>query len=251
MATIPVTSGLQLLLDARTITGLSDGDGIAAWNDSSANGNNAAQANAANRLVYKTNIYGSNPAARCDATNKQIGGSYSSWTGGTGATILCCVSNTPTGQGASLRTFVTAATGANDTSHYLIGLGNGLEIWVNAASRISLSNVNSTQPQIVGFAVDSSQIDLLINGIFRGNVAHVFSLPSSTQNVYATGRIASGAMSGDFCKSTDFHFITAFSRRLTFTEINDVCCWMLAELGMATAGGTSRPVNPFQQQVIA
>lgn len=253
MAAIPVTSGLQLLLDARSITGLNDGDAIASWNDNSGNGNNASQSTAANRLVYKTNIYGSNPAARCDATNKQIGGSYSSWTGGTGATLFVCLSNIAANTSPNnSRWFSTAASGGNDASNYMIGLGPNYEFFVSGASRAQTTNFNNTTaPTIIGGAIDSSRLDSIINGTFRANVSHAVTLPSSTQSVFATGRIGSGAMTGDLCSLGDFHFLISYSRRLTLTEIHDVCSWMRSELGMETAGGgAARPLSPFYQGVI-
>lgn len=59
------TSGLILHLDADDLSGtLSDGDPVATWPDQSGLGNDAAQATAANRPVFKTGIINGLPAIR-------------------------------------------------------------------------------------------------------------------------------------------------------------------------------------------
>ena len=57
---------LQLWLRADTITGLSDGDPIAAWGDESGNGNDATQGTEAKQPLYKITIFNSLPIVRFD-----------------------------------------------------------------------------------------------------------------------------------------------------------------------------------------
>lgn len=59
--------GLQLWLKADAITGLSDGDALTTWADSSGNACNPTQADAALKPVYKTGILNSLPVVRFDA----------------------------------------------------------------------------------------------------------------------------------------------------------------------------------------
>lgn len=255
MAAIPVTSGLQLLLDARSITGLSDGDGVATWEDSH-NSNDASQATAGNRPIYKTNIYGTNPAVRQDTANKIMSGSFADWTGGTGATFLAVCSNFSASPPASSRYFTTAATGGTDANNYLLGVGAAVEFWVNTANRLptpltALTSAGSTAPVIFGAAVDSSRLDSIFNGVWRGNISHSFSLPSSTQNVYATGFLNAGSPSTGYSGVVDYHFLIAYSRRLTASEISQVCQWIREELGIDTASSQAKPMSPFTQTVIA
>ena len=55
-------SGLQEWLDASAISGLSDDDFVAQWDDTSGNGNHATQGTEANRPTYKTNRLNGRPA---------------------------------------------------------------------------------------------------------------------------------------------------------------------------------------------
>lgn len=248
MAAIPVTSGLQLLLDARTITGLSDGDAISVtWADQSGQGNDAAQATAANRPVYKTNIFGSNPAVRTVDSGDFLHGSFASWGAHAGMTLFICASNLAASQTVSGRFFTTAAAGQTDTGNMLFGDVSGMQLWVNGANRLPLSPsvaaVGNTQPVIIGGAYDSSVIDMLINGIWRGNHSYASGLPSSP-TLYSMGYINAGTPSTGFSCLADYHFIVVYNRRLTGLEIEDVGRWMRDELGMqsAAAGGGGIPI---------
>ena len=62
-------SGLKLWLKADAITGLSDGDPVTTWSDSSGQGNDATQSTAGQKPLYKTAIQNSLPAVRFDATD--------------------------------------------------------------------------------------------------------------------------------------------------------------------------------------
>ena len=59
-------AGLALWLKADAITGLSDGDAIGTWADSSGNGRNATQATAGAKPAYKTGIVNGQPVVRFD-----------------------------------------------------------------------------------------------------------------------------------------------------------------------------------------
>ena len=53
--TLTITNGLTLWLKADAITGLTNGQAVSAWNDSSTNGYNATQTNETRQPVYVTN----------------------------------------------------------------------------------------------------------------------------------------------------------------------------------------------------
>lgn len=251
MAAIPVTSGLQLLLDARVITGLVDGDAVTSWSDSSGNSNTASQGTAANRPIYKTNIFGTNPAVRHADSSDILSGSFSSWTSGTGATFFVVASNLPSSNTASGRYFTVATTGGLDANNYLLGVASSFEFWVNGSNRITtvpLASAGVGVPVIFGGAVDSGNIATIANGSWR-TPTHSFSLPSSTQNQYATGFINGTPTSGFSCLA-DYHFLIAYNRRLSTSEISQVCQWIREELGIDTASGSSRVIHPSFQQVI-
>jgi hypothetical protein len=250
MAAIPVTSGLQLLLDARSITSLSDGDAISAWNDDSGSANNAAQATAGNRPVYKTNIFGSNPAVRTVDSGDFLHGSFASWGTHAGMTVLVCASALPSSQTASGRFFTTAAAGQTDTANMLLGdVAASMQLWVNGGNRLpialNMASAGSTQPVIFGGAYNSTVIDMIINGVWRGGHSHGSSLPSSP-TLYSMGYINAGTPSTGFSCLADYHFFIVYNRRLTGSEIEDVLSWMREELGMQPAsggGGGARMVN--------
>ena len=80
-------AGLQLWLDASQITGLNDGDAVAAMTDYSASSGDLAQGTASKRPTYKTAIKNGLPVVRFDGVDDTLGNS--SWTaldGLTGAT---------------------------------------------------------------------------------------------------------------------------------------------------------------------
>jgi hypothetical protein len=69
---IPPRANLALWLRADAITGLNDTDPVATWPDSSGNSNDATQAVAANRPLYRTNIINGLPVVRFDAANDHM-----------------------------------------------------------------------------------------------------------------------------------------------------------------------------------
>lgn len=67
----PSGAGATLVLDARFISGLNDGDAVSTWTDRSGAGNNATQGTALNRPLYRTGANGinRNPAVFFDGSN--------------------------------------------------------------------------------------------------------------------------------------------------------------------------------------
>lgn len=65
-------AGLKLWLKADAITGLSDGNAVTTWSDSSGQGNDATQAVAGSKPLYKTNIINGNPVVRFDGTDDSL-----------------------------------------------------------------------------------------------------------------------------------------------------------------------------------
>lgn len=62
-------AGLKLWLKADAITGLSDGDAVTTWSDSSGQGNNAGQGTASKKPTYKTAIKNGLAIVRFDGTD--------------------------------------------------------------------------------------------------------------------------------------------------------------------------------------
>jgi hypothetical protein len=61
--------GATLVLDARRLTGLSDGQKLAVWTDLSGNGYDASQGAAENQPSYRVNIQGGQPAVSFDGND--------------------------------------------------------------------------------------------------------------------------------------------------------------------------------------
>lgn len=70
-------AGAGLVLDARRISGLNDGDAVSTWNDVSGNSYNATQATAANRPTYRTGVFGGSAACQFDGNDILETPSYS------------------------------------------------------------------------------------------------------------------------------------------------------------------------------
>ena len=69
---LPVTTNLILHLDASAISGLSDNDAVAQWNDLSGEDNHATQSEADNRPTYKVGVVNGRAAVRVAATNEAL-----------------------------------------------------------------------------------------------------------------------------------------------------------------------------------
>lgn len=75
LASIPSTfnpatlAGIKLWLKADAITGLTDGQAVSSWIDSSGNGFNATQGNGSYQPIYKTNIKNGLPVVRFDGND--------------------------------------------------------------------------------------------------------------------------------------------------------------------------------------
>jgi len=65
-------AGLKAWYKADNITGLSDGEAVATWGDSSASGYDATQSNSLYRPLYKTNIINGKPVVRFDGSNDYL-----------------------------------------------------------------------------------------------------------------------------------------------------------------------------------
>lgn len=65
----PATAGAVLSLDARTITGLADGDAVETWSGRPGSTATVAQSTAGSRPVFKVSILNGNPVVRLDGTD--------------------------------------------------------------------------------------------------------------------------------------------------------------------------------------
>lgn len=110
-------AGAGLVLDARRISGLNDGDAVSTWNDVSGNGNNGTQADAAKKPLYNVNQFGGSPGILFDGTDDWVScGTGTSLDVHLSSFILICIAKL-TGDGPCL-----AKTRAAGQAHrYYIG----------------------------------------------------------------------------------------------------------------------------------
>jgi hypothetical protein len=246
MAAIPVTSGLQLLLDARTITGLADADSVSAWADQSGQGNNAAQGTALDQPTYRTNVFGSNPAVRFGAERQHLFGAFSAWGTHTGQTVLFCANNVPSSQIANGRFLATSTNAGSDFQNHLIYpngangdlyvFSNGTNIKATTVPQVLSSGI--TSPVVFGMGVDGTTLSYVCNGVL-GKSTHTAGLPAAPTK-YSFGYLNAGSPSTSFGALWDCHFAAFYNGKLTDTQINQVACWMLQEIGaLPASGGTS------------
>lgn len=108
LASFPAIPSLKLLLDATAITGLSDGDSVSTWLDSSGFANHVTQSGTS-RPVYKTNILNGRAVVRFDGTNH--------WMSSSRTPVPRAAINT---QGVTWFAVVYTATGESN-SEYIVG----------------------------------------------------------------------------------------------------------------------------------
>lgn len=245
---IPVTSGLQLLLDASTISG-SDGDLISAWADQSGQGNNATNGSSSTyRPTYKTNVFGSNSAVRFGGGGIHMEGSFSSFGSVAGFTCIVCMSNLPpqASQTNSAGILATSTTGGSDSGTFLYYVDGPIndDCYVNGSAK--LANVvhgvamwtpsQSSQPRCIGFACDGTNSAHIVNGIdwYR---AQSFSLPTAPNKYVVGGRYFSGSFQAAYGLRADLFYVAFYNRMLTNAQIESVTGWMLTQLGVRASGG--------------
>ncbi len=85
-------AGLQIFYDPRQMVGFNDGDAVATLADLSGNSRDATQATASRRPLYKTNIYGSDPALLFDGVDDQM--SLTNYQPGNSYTMVAVLSGT-------------------------------------------------------------------------------------------------------------------------------------------------------------
>ncbi len=244
MASIPVTTGLQLLLDARTITGLSNADSVSAWADQSGQSNNAAQATALDQPTYRTNVFGSNPAVRFGAERQHLFGAFSAWGTHVGQTLLICANNLPSSQIVNGRFLTTSTNAGNDFQNHLLytpAAAGPAAVFSNGSIIRSMSDVplintsGINVPTVLGFAVDADSLTYVCNGVI-GSSTHTAGLPSGPTK-YSFGYINAGSPSTSFGALWDCHFAAIYNGILSDSDIEKVTHWMLSEIGVREAAG--------------
>ncbi len=218
-------SGLKLWLKADAITGLNDGDAVTTWPDLSGNGNDATQATAAKKPVYKVNIINGKPVVRFDGLDDFLA---LTWAGGDLAqptTVFAVVKDSVPASTTSYRIFcdgggdslkrqtlysvyptdqhfwgyysgsVINSTTAVDTSAHIVGAifsGASSVLYLDGAS-ISTGNPGTQASDGVHLGLDQTGVA----NIWQGDLAEVIICDSALSagnqalmNTYLNARFA-------------------------------------------------------------
>lgn len=166
-------TGLTLWLKADAIAGLSDGDPVGTWSDSSGQGNHATQATAAKKPTYKTNIINGLPAVRFDGVDDYLQASIPDLRNGLAFLVV---------------KHLSGGEAAYDSYFALAGAGNG-----NVLAHVSSSGgrgLGVTQPtlNLANNATDNGTSFFLVKYLCTGNA---FTLSA----IRGGGGSASGTLS--------------------------------------------------------
>lgn len=257
MAANPYTTNLELQLDARDITGLTDGDSVTTWTDSSAAGNDVTQATASRRPVYKTSIIGSEPVVRfaSDNTKSLYATLASSWSGYGGVTVIALAQyiETPTGDN---RGFLAMHSGSGDDFN---GSGNfiapmGTSNAFNPVGRNTVFFVNNNtsyndpmgcmikgKPSVFGFAIQTSTTGMkYISEYGAASTASSNQMTGTPTGLVIGNRYLSGSVSSSEGGRFDLAALLIYKEYMSDSNIADVVDWLLTEFDLHTqaAGGS-------------
>ena len=252
MASNPYTTNLEVQLDARDITGKSDGDSITTWTDSSAAGNDATQATSSRRPIYKTNIIGSNPVVRFDTgKTKSLYGSYaSSWSGYTGITwFIVCQYYTYPGHNYPCPFSTAATTNGQSTNGIFIYGGEttyspagrlGYTSYVNPTYDKSSFSLVQGSPTIYGLTAKAGTAGIKSITPFGVSAERsVLQLTSTPQEYVVGNAYLSSAVSTLYGFIGDIALMLVYKEYMSDTNSESVMDWILDEFDLHTqaAGG--------------
>lgn len=220
-------SGLVQWLKADAITGLSDGDPVSTWGDSSGNGRDASGSGSA-RPVYKTNILNGKPTVRFDGVDDTMSLAALTLTKGISAVTLfavCRFRSLPTVQKDVFR-FNTNGSG----SRVLITGGFTASKFVSGGRRLDgdsfqsvASTTNATTAAVVICAIDYSAtlLQQYINGTLEGSSSS-FQTSGSTSNTDSSKASLGSSGSGGQLADVDIFEVGCYLRFLNSTEIEQL-----------------------------
>jgi hypothetical protein len=258
MAANPVTSGLRLSLDSRSIAGLSDSDPIPSWTDSL--GQTCSQATAARQPTYRTNVIGQNPVVRFAGGDDSLHGTLSGWSSGTGYTLAVLASNRIVASSAGFGGLLSLSLATGDDFNNVdscvlhIGNGGGRATWhfvhdnvalVNSSAEITTAGAAAgsclpipNYPGVIISGVSASEYYIGVNG---SQLFGAYSRSAGNPTRFTIGnRFLSGAVSTIYGVAFDIALACAYSRFLTISEQFALTQWMLSEFGIVSdTGGTA------------
>lgn len=182
-------ANLSLWLDANAITGLSDGDSVTNWLDTSGNNNNSTQSSAAAKPTYKTNIIGGKPVVRFDGGDHLLISDHTTLDLSAPFWIVAVASSTSLSVGGQSIIYKDNAYnfGRYGTNFFFASVG--------IANFIPSTSVYPTAtPLIYTIYFDASyDANFYVNGGIAEIVAGAANISANSNNVYVGSNSAPGA----------------------------------------------------------
>ena len=258
MASNPYTTNLELQLDARDITGLTDGDSVTTWTDSSAAGNDVTQATASRRPVYKTNIIGSNPVVRFSGANdKSLYASFaSSWSGFSGVTVFALVqyNERPNVDYQRIIELSTSAGNGNDAVTLRSEAADATgRYWGRSIYGVWTNNTQMEEPTgalvagvpvLMGFTVKYGSNGVKVVGPLGISPEYTTTQISETPEEVVIANLYTGGAVGTIRGGrVDIGMILLYKEYMSDSNMADVVDWILSEFDLHTqAGGGSSSI---------
>lgn len=176
-------AGLRIWQDAAQITGLNDGDTVATWSDVSGNGLDLTAPSVSARPIYKTAIFGSQPAVLFDGVDDQL--QISSHTFSLTAGTIFAVYRATAGSYAVVR-----VNNDSDATYWRYAV-NGNGYWpLFRVTRLATYPAAMPGSGVGAYVVDVStatQKEVWVNGVSKGTQASTFQSPDRVDMGGATG----------------------------------------------------------------
>ena len=216
-------SGLQLWLKADAIVGLSDGDLVATWEDSSSNNNDATQSTGGLKPVYKTNQVNGKAVVRFDNSDDAM------------ATPLS-ISAVPFTIFAVYRTndvTVRNARAVAGSNNWLLGPYGGVYLFFNGASVNNSTALGYNQTKIHVATQATGDAEGFLNGTSTGTNA----------NNNAPGTIGLGAYTHGQPLSGDIMEVIIYDSSLSDADRISVEQYLATKYGVVIPSSTAQTSN--------
>ena len=235
--------GLALWLKADAITGLSDGDPVGSWADSSSAGNDTSQTDSAKKPLYKTNILNGLPVVRFDGSNDTLDAvdadsldikratffAVLTFRGaGTGNHIWLMKNATGTGGACACGGLRYSAT---HKWQYDVNAGSG---WQDAPSNTVL---NDDDWHILAATYDGSSVQLYLDGAGDGSHAETGDIMSTTGKLQVGGYNAS--FGGSEYAQCDIAEILVYDNAMSTTDRQLVEQYLNEKYNLPMGGSSS------------
>jgi hypothetical protein len=234
---LPITTGLVWWFWADAITGLSDGDAVAQWDDYSPSANHVAQTAVGQRPSLHSNLLNGHAGVRFD---------------GDGPEHVLTTATSPVTGSSSRSVFIVfdqhAGCGLDDASMLDLGVGAGrwvvegeYSVRTATGNRIWTDSCTNNTPQILAVIQDgTSTADLFAweNGIFLPVASTVAAAVNTTGGAALGGR---GAGDAGFFFDGDLFEVIVYDRALSSSERRDVHCYLSERFAISVSDGCPTP----------